>query len=116
MTQDKQIATTILQQLGGNRFLTMTGSKPLYYEGASITLKLSRNALKAKWLKIALNSMDTYNLSWKAEKRILDKEKTKAFGFKIWDEKVIEVATDSNIYDDQLEEIFQSRTKLYTRL
>ena len=49
---DKQVATTILQQLGGKRFIFMTGIKDFFTNGDDLCMKLGRNASKANQLQI----------------------------------------------------------------
>lgn len=46
------IANTILNQLGGNKFITMTGSKNFVGTENTLTMKLFKNNLKATHLKI----------------------------------------------------------------
>ena len=64
--QDEQlVAKTILQQLGGNRFIAMTGAKNLASTENSLTFKISsRNKSKATPIKIILNCMDTYDMEF----------------------------------------------------
>ena len=79
----------ILDQIGGNKFLAMTGSKVKYYGYDKngyvyLRLALSKNQSKAKLLKIQLNSKDLYNMSFDRIKKTLNKEYS-AIG-KIYDE------------------------------
>ena len=64
--QDEQlVAKTILQQLGGNRFIAMTGAKNLASSKDSLTFKISsRNKSKATHIKIILNCRDTYDMEF----------------------------------------------------
>lgn len=110
----------ILQQIGGNKFLTMTGSKVKYYSYDEkgyvyLMFKLARNKLKAQYLKIQLNNKDLYNMEFSRIKRTLNKEYSK-IGIKIYDEEIITIETITDIYCDQLQEIFTDRTGLLTRL
>lgn len=65
MTTDerKQIATTILQQLGGGRFLAMTGAKNLIFGEAG---ELSFRLPIGRWnhVKIELTPMDVYSVTF----------------------------------------------------
>ena len=68
----------ILQQIGGNKFLVMTGSKVKYYGYDKngyvyLMLQLSRNKSKAQFLKIQLNGKDLYNMEFTRIKRGLKK-------------------------------------------
>jgi len=110
----------IINQLGGNKFLTMTGSKILYYGYDSngyiyLMLKLAKNPSKATHLKIQYNSNDLYNLEFIKFEKVLNLE-YKAIGIKIYDEvsTVIKVYTD--VYADNLQDIFTQVTGLLTRL
>lgn len=96
-----QVAQTILQQLGGNRFTVMTGSKNYVAGNNSLTMKLTRNKAGAKWLTITLNGSDLYDLCFKKINRAGD---------------IIIVQERNDIYFDQLQEIFTEVTGLYTTL
>lgn len=60
-----QVANIILQQLGGNRFITMTGVKNLVSSKSSLQFDMPRSP-KVKGginkVSITLNSNDTYNI------------------------------------------------------
>ena len=110
----------ILQQIGGNKFLTMTGSKILYYgydkNGyAYLRLKLSKNQSKAQFLKIQLNSKDLYNMTFSKIKKTLNKEYA-ALGIKIYNEDIENIKTIEDVHCDQLQEVFTKVTGMYTRL
>lgn len=95
-------ATTILNQLGGNRFLMFTGSKIANYSNNNVVIKLSRNNSKAQFLKVELNSNDTYTMQF----------------FSI-DSKTLNTKVKHNftdVYCDQLVSIFENTTELYTKL
>lgn len=95
-----QIATTILQQLGGNHFAVMTGSKNFIAGKNSLSMKLSRNSSKSNYLRITLNGKDLYDLEFISIR-----------GAKMSTKKQF-----NDIYNDQLVDIFESTTGLYTRL
>ena len=60
------IAKTILQQIGGNRFATMTGSKDFIDLGNGLRMNLSRNKTSANRLDILLDEeTDTYIMIWR---------------------------------------------------
>ena len=118
--ENKRIAGTILKQLGGNRFMAMTGSKPKYC-GANdngdsfMMMSLARNASKAKWMKITLTVMDTYRMEFLTEKRT--KDHANSFqGYTAWDYKTVTVAEFNDVYFDQLQELFTQVTGMYTSL
>ena len=58
------VARTILEQLGGNRFCAMTGAKNLVDCGDALAMKIGRNKTSSNYLKITLNSMDTYDMKF----------------------------------------------------
>ncbi len=91
----------ILKQLGGRRFLMMTGAKNLVYDNQdlSISMKIMRNAKKVTHVKIKLNSLDLYDLTF----------------YNCGKELKI-VSEINNIYCDQLQEIFEQHTGLYLTL
>jgi len=58
------IATTIIAQLGGNRFTSMTGAKSFVMGERSLTFRFGRNASKSNMVKITLNGDDTYTVQF----------------------------------------------------
>jgi hypothetical protein len=103
-----QVAATILKQIGGNRFLVMTGSHSLVSNRTkqSLSMKLRRNKSRANYLTISLNAMDTYDMLF-----ISYKINSKTQELKMDTIKELNV-----IYNDQLEEMFTHVTGLYTSL
>lgn len=96
-------AETILNQIGGNKFLAMTGSKNLLNVGNGLKMNLTRNASGAQYLKIVLNSTDTYDMTFYSAKTV---------NFDI----VIKVKKEiTNVYADQLANIFESTTGLFVK-
>ena len=115
----------IVEQIGGNKFLAMTGSKFQYYGYDELgyvylMIKLTKNQSRAQYLKIQLNGLDLYDLTFSRIKKTLKPEcKTpeyKALNLKLYDEEVIIVKEYKDVYADTLQEIFTSVTGLYTRL
>lgn len=98
--ESKRIAGTILMQLGGNKFLAMTGSKLQYCDNYTSCYELRRNIVGAKYMKITLNAMDTYDMGFISLRK--DEIKT--------------VAAHKGIYDDMLQSIFTQVTGLNTHL
>lgn len=99
---DMTVATEILRQLGGRRFLVMTGSKNPRGDQNSLTVDLARNAARAKWLTVTLQADDTYTVTFRRMIR------------KTYD--VVTVKEFDGVYADQLQSIFTDVTGLYTRL
>ncbi len=109
----KQVSSTILQQLGGNKFLVMTGAKNLAFDkisktnkNVSLQMKLPRNNSGANTLKISLMGDDTYTMEFYNGRLC-----RKTFDFKKSKQQTFE-----RIYNDQLQEIFTQVTGFYTSL
>jgi len=98
---NQEVAKEILRQLGGQRFIVMTGVKNLSSSPSSLTMKLPRCGTKAQWLRIVLNSKDLYDLEFVRLTKTYEREVVKEY---------------NDIYCDQLQEIFTQETKLYTSL
>jgi len=110
----------IFQQIGGNKFLTMTGSKVLHYgydeNGyVCLTFKLTRNLIGAQFLKIQYNWKDLYNMEFSKIKKTQIPE-YKAVGMKIYNEEKIIIELVEDMWADQLQPIFTDKTHLYTKL
>ncbi len=93
-----EVAQTIFQQLGGNRFAVMTGSSNFASSSNKLIFKLSRNKTVANYCTITLNGLDLYD-----------------FEFVRAGKSYKEVQTVENVYADQLERIFTQVTGLYTK-
>ena len=109
------LAQTILQQMGGNKFLVMTGCKDLVWDDKNSTLRMSipRNGSKANRLWVTYNwGSDTYTVRFFRYTAPRLNSKTYEWS----DEKITEVAEFKEIYFDQLQELFTEVTKMYTRL
>lgn len=97
-----EIAQTILRQLGGNKFLAMTGAKDLVAGSNSLQFKLPKlGTNKANVVRITLTSDDTYTMEfWKIR------------GLNVTN--VGEPITE--IYSCRLQERFEDCTGFYTHL
>jgi hypothetical protein len=93
------IAQTIAQQIG-SKALFMIGAKNLVAGKNYLQMRIGRNVSGWNVLKIVLNGLDLYNLTfYKIRKLDVSKEKTV-----------------DNIYCDQLCDIIESETGLRTSL
>lgn len=106
------IATTILEQLGGGRFLAMTGCHHLVDDGRTLRMSIPRNFSKANRLYITLDWDDTYTMRFFYYRSGWISTKT---GKEV-EPKTVEIKTVKGVYFDMLEEIFTSVTGMYTRL
>jgi acetolactate synthase small subunit len=107
----------ILRQLGGNRFLAMTGCKNLVFCDKEnwLRMELQKNQSGAKWLKITLNGLDLYDVEFIGNKRTTNKELA-ALGVKITENNPFTIKKFTNIYNDMLVDIFEKQTGFYTSL
>lgn len=107
------IAETILQQLGGNRFIAMTGAKNFLSDGNTLRMTLPKNGSKANRLWVTYNSaLDLYDMRFfRYRPGRIDIRTGKFIEDKISDEKIF-----NGICCDQLQELFTEHTKMYTHL
>lgn len=109
----KQIAETILSQLGGNRFVVMTGAKDIAF-GPNGELQFKIPTKKINYVKIALDrGTDTYKMTFL--KTLSTNEICKRIQAKRTD--LIDTVKEVDmVYCDMLQEVFTSYTGLYTSL
>ena len=101
------IAKTILQQIGGRRFATMTGSRDFINMGNGLRMSLAKNKTSANCLDITYDEgLDLYNMRFYR----------KTFSKKTFEVSKKDIALHEGVYSDMLEEMFTSVTGLYTRL
>ena len=105
MSDKTQVAKTILEQLGGKRFVVMTGAKTLtsHPEGA-LSFRLPGGGGFTKgginYVKVQLNALDTYDVSF----------------LKLRGANVKHIAEEKDVYADKLQEVFRLHTGLETRM
>lgn len=58
------VAKTILEQLGGNRFIAMTGACNLSGTETSLNFKIGRNPKNVTHIRVLLNGLDLYNVTF----------------------------------------------------
>lgn len=96
-----QVAQTIMAQLGGNRFVAMTGASTFVGDDRSLTFKIGRGAAnKANRVRISLNDADLYDLTF----------------FSIRGVDVRTVGEVSGVYADRLQAAFKDATGFDTHL
>lgn len=98
----KQVAETILEQLGGSRFVVMTGARSFLADGKALRFRLPSNfaSHEINSVSVTLNGADTYDLVFS----------------KVRGSSVTEVAAVTHVYADQLRDVFRSETGLDTTL
>jgi hypothetical protein len=100
--EKKAAAQEILKQLGGHRFVVMTGAKNIYYESSNDRANLSfrfPGSTRANFCKIVVNAFDTYDVTF-----------LKIRGTTI---KTVETHEGlEGIYNDMLQDVFTRATGL----
>ena len=95
------VATTILNQLGGNKFRVMTGAKNFMDHGNALSMRIGRNSSNSNYLKITLNDSDLYDVRFSKVTKMGEEKAVREF---------------NDVYNDMLVEIFESHTGMYTSL
>ena len=95
------VAKTILEQLGGNKFRMMTGAKNLMGIADGLVMKIGRNSSNSNYLKITLNSMDTYDMEFAKLTKMGEKKSVTEY---------------KNVYNDLMRGTFTAHTGMYTSL
>ena len=90
----------VLRQLGGGRFIAMTGAKNFGTDGKSLTFKIGRNSKGVNFVRIKLTSMDLYDIEFLQVRAGKIKIKSKA----------------KRVYADQLGKMFKKNTGMNVRL
>lgn len=113
---NKEIAATILEQLGGRRFMMMTGIKEFCtMNGNNLCMRLGRNMSKANQLRIEYDyGKDLYTMRFIRYTAPGITVKTGKAIFR--EEKISEVRVFEDVFCDQLEELFREVTGLETRM
>lgn len=97
----QEIAATILTQLGGGKFIAMTGAKNICYGlDGWLEFRIGRNTSGANKVIIQLNSKDLYDVKF----------------LRIHGAKITTKAQYDDVFGDQLQSIFTEATGLYTSL
>lgn len=94
-----EIANTIKTQIG-NKALHLIGAKNLVGSQNSLSFKVMRNSKKVTHIKIKLNSMDLYDMTF--------------FNCRAGNIKTI--SEQNGVYCDQLRQMIETNTELYTSL
>tara|TARA_B100000424_G_scaffold42760_1_gene29095 strand:- start:5673 stop:5996 length:324 start_codon:yes stop_codon:yes gene_type:complete len=101
LESDMSVATTILNQLGGNKFRVMTGAKNFMDHGNALSMRIGRNSSNSNYLKITLNDSDLYDVRFSKVTKMGEEKSVREF---------------NDVYNDMLVEIFESHTGMYTSL
>lgn len=94
------VALTILEQLGGRRFILMTGAKDFVGSDAALTFRIPKAKNGVNRVRVTLNAMDLYDVET----------------FAVCGSKFRVGLTQSGIYADRLQSAFTLLTGLFTNL
>ena len=97
---DLTVANTILAQLGGGKFIAMTGSKNFGGTADSLAFKVGRNAGRVSYVIIKLNGLDLYDVEYIRVRKAVRTT----------------LATSEDLFGDMLQADFTAKTGLYTSL
>lgn len=102
MNTDTQVASTILAQLGANRFRVMTGARDFVALPDGLVFSIPGNNTKGRInrVKVRLMPSDTYTVEF----------------LRVWGSDVKTVHISEDIYFDMLQEVFERHTGLATKL
>ncbi len=106
------VADIILDQMGGQRLIVMTGVKHFIDMGDGIKMSLPRNKSKANRLYIKLEANDTYTMRFYKFKQGRFDIKNACY----IPEKEVEVEKIEDVYCDELQSNFQRVTGMLTHL
>lgn len=95
-----QVAQTILEKLGGRRFITMTGAKDLLGDTDSLQFRVGRNDAGVTHVRIVLTPLDTYTVT----------------AYRVRGINMTEKGCYEDVYADNLRAIFTKLTGLETSL
>ena len=98
--KESRVAKTILQQLGGNKFIAMTGAKNLGSTNKSLQFKIGRNSKSISHVIITLKSSDLYDVEFIRMRGV----------------KRTVVKKVKGVYADQLQTMFTKYTGMNTKL
>lgn len=97
-----QIANEILNQLGNNKFIAMTGAKNFVASSDSLSFSIGRNKTRCNRVVITLTPADVYTVEF--------------WFVSVKTGKVSELAKVSGVYNDMLRAVFTEQTGLNTSL
>lgn len=111
-SEEVNVPKVILEQLGGNKFLAMTGAKGLVADGNTLRMSLPKNMSRANRLYITLDNTDTYTMRFFHYSMPRLNHKTMTWSA----ERVKDVAEYTDVYCDGLAGIFTKVTGMDTHL
>ena len=109
MENNNQVAKTIYQQIGGNRFMAMVGGKDIFYidNGNGLRFSFGRNKTSANRCEIVYNAgLDLYTMRFIRH----------TFSRRTFENKQTVMKEYTDVYCDQLESLFSDFTGMATYL
>lgn len=102
LSENKQVAKTILDQLGGNKFIAMTGARNFVYSAKekSLSFRIGKNSKGINLVSIALMPSDLYEMKF----------------FKVRGANVKKMQDVEGLLFDQLQAVFKEHTGMNTHL
>ena len=97
---NKREGAEVIAQLGGGRFIAMTGAKDFFIGPKGVVFKIEKKKKNVNYVRINLNSMDTYDVEFLQVRKFKEKVKSTANG----------------VYADTLRGAFEQHTGLRTSL
>jgi hypothetical protein len=98
-----EVAATILQQLGGRRFMAMTGVKQCVGSADALSFSIPmRTRNTANKCRITLTPMDVYTVEF--------------FRYNTRTLELTALDTHEDVYADMLQDVFTQATGLYTHV
>ena len=97
---DMTVAKEILRQLGGNKFIAITGATNFVGSDNQLSFKVGRNSSRVTHVKITLNALDLYDVEY----------------IRVWGVKRTVIAHSDGLYFDMLRPDFTAKTGLETSL
>lgn len=101
-----EVSTTIISQLGGNKFKVMTGAKEFGYSvqangNINLTFRIGKNSMKVSHVSITLNGRDLYDVEF--------------LKVSIKSGRIV-LNSFEDVYAEDLQDMFVQNTGLLTRL
>lgn len=93
---DKSVAIEILRQLGGNRFIVMTGAKNFACTNNSFLCQIPMKKDRISHIKITLTPLDLYDIEF----------------ISCWGNEIKIISTVTGVYNDMLQDIISDKTGL----
>jgi hypothetical protein len=95
--EQKEIAQTIMGQLGGNQFILLTGTKKVFISGNGVGIHIGQNPKRVTFVRVTLTDDDLYTIE---SVRVRKGEYTT-------------LQSHAGVYADMLQDLFEEMTGLF---